>query len=468
MMPLLDVDDATKVLQEALRRGGTWAEIFVERRDSHTIRLDRGSVAEIRSDLDTGAGVRVTAGGGTGCAYTNVLALTGLSNAVKVAAVGALNGQTPLNGGTRVDLTTHVVDPKQRTRQPNEEFDNAHIISLLRRADDAAHARSGDVKNVSVTQVSVAQNIIVATSDGRLTADRRVRTRMTCRVTARREGKLETGFCGPGAGVGIEFYEDRTPEAIGSEAADRALNALVGGEPPGGVLPVVLGPSGGGLLLHEACAHGLEADGLTRNSSAFSTTPGQRVASPLVTAIDDPALDLGYGSYGVDDEGTVAGPTTLLESGLQVGAMTDKATAALLGPPGSGNGRRESYAHPPLPRMSNTFIAPGHDEQDAIIGGVQRGVYVAALKGGDVNIATGEFAFAASEAYLIERGKITRPLAGLSLIGNGPAAMASVEAVGGDLSFTQALCGKEGQWVPVSYGSPTLLVTGLTVTGRKT
>jgi len=297
-------------------------------------------------------------------------------------------------------------------------------------------------------------------------ADRRVRTRMTCRVTARRDGKLETGFCGPGAGVGMEFYEHRTPEAIGSEAADRALNALAGGEPPGGVLPVVLGPSGGGLLLHEACGHGLEADGLTRNSSAFSTTPGQRVGSPLVTAVDDPALDLGYGSYGVDDEGTVAGPTTLLDSGLQVGAMTDRSTAALLDGR-SGNGRRESYAHPPLPRMSNTFITPGHDDKDAIIGGVQRGVYVAALKGGDVNIATGEFAFVASEAYLIERGEITRPLAGLSLIGNGPAAMASVEAVGDDLSFTQALCSKEGQWVPVSYGSPTLLVTSLTVTGRK-
>jgi len=466
-MPLLAVDDATKLLQEALRCGGTWAEIFVERRDSQTIRLDGGSIAEIRSDLDTGAGVRVTAGGGTGFAYTNVLALTGLSNAVKVAAGGALNGQKPRNGGARVDLTTHVVDPRQRTRQPNEEFDNAHTISLLHRADDAARARSGDVKNVSVTQVSVAQDIIVATSDGRLMADRRVRTRMTCRVTARREGKLETGFCGPGAGVGIEFYERRTPEAIGSEAADRALNALAGVEPPGGVFPVVLGPSGGGLLLHEACGHGLEADGLTRNSSAFSTTPGQRVASPLVTAVDDPALDLGYGSYGVDDEGTVAGPTTLLDSGLQVGAMTDNATAALLGRLRSGNGRRQSYEHSPLPRMSNTFIAPGHDEKDAIIGGVQRGVYVAALKGGDVNIATGEFAFAASEAYLIEGGKITRPLAGLSLIGNGPAAMASVEAVGDDLSFTQALCGKEGQWVPVSYGSPTLLVTGLTVTGRK-
>ncbi|HVQ86929.1 MAG TPA: TldD/PmbA family protein, partial [Actinomycetes bacterium] len=378
----------------------------------------------------------------------------------------ALNGQAPQRHAGLVDLTTREVDRRQRDRDPSKLFDTAHTISLLHRVDDAARARSASVKNVSATQVSVTQEIVVATSDGRLLTDRRVRIRTTCRVTARHEGRLETGFCGPGAGTGVELYEHYTPEAIGTEAADRALNALAGHEPPGGTMPVVLGSSGGGLLLHEACAHGLEADGLTRNSSAFAATPGQTVGSRLVTAIDDPSLDLGYGSYGVDDEGSNAGPTMLLESGVQVGAMTDSATAALLGRPGSGNGRRESYARPPLPRMSNTFITPGNDEKDSIIGGVKRGVYVATLKGGDVNIATGEFAFAASEAYLIERGEITRPLAGLTLMGNGPSAMASIEAVGNDLSFTQALCGKEEQWVPVSYGSPTLLVTGLTVTGR--
>jgi TldD protein len=204
-----------------------------------------------------------------------------------------------------------------------------------------------------------------------------------------------------------------------------------------------------------------------RNSSVYASSTGECVASRLVTAVDDPSIDVEYGSYGVDDEGTVAEPTRLLDAGVQVGAVTDRGSAALLAQRSSGNGRRESYAHPPLPRMSNTFITPGVDKSDAIIGDIRRGVYVAALKGGDVNIATGDFAFAASEAYLIENGFLTSPLAGLTLLGNGPTALASVEAVADDLSLTQALCGKEGQWVPVSYGSPTLLLTALTVTGAK-
>ncbi|MEJ7708081.1 MAG: TldD/PmbA family protein [Nocardioidaceae bacterium] len=311
----------------------------------------------------------------------------------------------------------------------------------------------------------MAQDVMIATTDGLLTNDKRVRTRVTCRVTARRDGRLQTGFCGPGAGTGMELYLDWPPETVGATAADRALRGLEGTEPPRGVLPVVLGSSGGGLLLHEACAHGLEGDGLARNSSIYGATAGTLVGSRRVTAIDDPSLDLAYGSYGADDEGALTSPTTLLDSGVQVGALTDVTTANLLGRTSSANGRRESYAHPPVPRMSNTYITSGTDTTEEIIGDIKRGVYVVTLKGGDVDITTGNFAFAASEAYLIEHGSVTRPLASLTLLGNGPATLASIEAVGDDLSFTQALCGKEGQWVPVSYGSPTLLVTGLTVSG---
>jgi TldD protein len=228
---------------------------------------------------------------------------------------------------------------------------------------------------------------------------------------------------------------------------------------------VVLGSAGGGLLLHEACGHGLEGDGLSRDSSVYAATVGSLVSSPLVTAIDNPALSLQYGSYTVDDEGAPAHETVLLDSGIQVGALTDVASARIMGCPQSANARRESYAHPPLPRMSNTYIAAGGDDPGAIVASLSHGVYVARLKGGDVNITTGEFAFAASEAYAIEHGEVTRALNGLMLLGNGPAALASIDAVGDDLAFTQALCGKEEQWVPVSYGSPTLLLTGLTVSG---
>lgn len=467
MPPPLAVEDAADTLREALRSGADWAEIFVERRDSQTVRLDGGSVAEIRSDRDAGAGVRVIAGGRTGFAYTNVLTRPALIQAAQAAATAALTGQQSGVGPDRVDLRALAIPAVQRAVHSATQADSSQMVHLLRRVDSAARARSADVHNVNVIHVGVTQDVMVANTDGRLVTDRRVRTRMTCRVTARRDGRLETGFCGPGAGRGIELYDELTPETIGVEAVDRAQRALEGVEPPGGVVPVVLGSAGGGLLLHEACGHGLEGDGLTRNSSVFSTTTDALVGSRLVSAIDDPSLDLAYGSYGADDEGTITGPTTLLDAGVQVGALTDNATARLLGQANSGNGRRESYAHPPVTRMSNTYIAPGTDSRDDIIGDVRNGVYVVTLKGGDVDITNGQFAFAASEAYLIEHGQVTRPLAGLTLLGNGPAVLASIEAVGDDLAFTQALCGKEGQWVPVSYGSPTVLVSGLTVSGRQ-
>jgi TldD protein len=465
--PLVSVEDAKRVLREALRCGGDWGEIFVERRDNQTLRLDGGSVAEIRSDRDLGAGIRVVAGGRTGFASTNVLSRPALLEGAQAAAAATMTGESPGPGPNQVDLRASVAPDVQRAVQPATEVETAEMIELLRRVDAAARARSRFVDNVTVTHVAVTQGVTVATTDGLFITDKRVRARLTCRVTARRDGRLETGFCGPGAGTGVELYLERSPENIGREAADRALTALDGVEPPGGALTVVLGSSGGGLLLHEACGHGLEGDGLSRSTSIFARTQGTRVGSQLVTAIDDPSLDLGYGSYGCDDEGVVTAPTTLLDGGVQVGGMTDRATARALGFANSGNGRRESFAHPPLTRMSNTYIAPGTDDPQAIIGAVRRGVYVVAFKGGDVDISTGQFGFSASEAYLIESGEVTEPLSGLTLLGSGPAALASIEGVGNDLSFTQALCGKDEQWVPVSYGSPTLLVTGLTVTGRR-
>jgi TldD protein len=262
----------------------------------------------------------------------------------------------------------------------------------------------------------------------------------------------------------MELYDDGAAERVGTDAADRALRALAAVEPPVGVMPVVLGPAGGGLLLHEACGHGLEGDGLTRGSSVYASRTGRRIASGYVSAVDEPARRLGYGSYGVDDEGTAAGTTLLIDAGVQVGALTDLDSAQSLGRR-SANGRRESYAHPPVARMSNTYITPGSDPAGAILGDVRRGVYVVRLKGGDVNITSGDFAFSASEAYLIEDGELTRPLAGLVLLGNSLTALSSVDAVGDDLGFVQALCGKEEQWVPVSYGGPTLRLNGLTVSG---
>jgi TldD protein len=457
-------EEISAVLAEAKRRGAHWAEVYVERRDSETVRLEDRGITSIRTDRDMGAGVRVVHGEREGFAYTNVLSLESLLEAAQAAAVGSGGGDT-CTAAHGIDLRARRVEPVQHADVAPSQTGPDQKAALLRRIDDSARSRGREVVQVTVIHVDIGQDVLIADSSGSWVRDRRVRTRVTCRASASRDGRMQSGFEGPGTGGGMELYDTHSPERIGGKAADRALRALDGVQPPRGVLPVVLGSAGGGLLLHEACGHGLEADGLSRATSIYSSTFDTQVASPLLTAVDDPALALAYGSYAVDDEGTDSEPTVLLRAGVQVGAITNAATARRLGRAGSANARRESYAHPPLSRMSNTYVAAGDADADAIVADVRRGVYVARLKGGDVNIATGDFAFAASEAFLIESGEVTRPLDGVMLLGNGPAALGSIDAVGSDLDFTQALCGKEEQWVPVSYGSPTLRLTGLTVSG---
>jgi TldD protein len=460
----VDPDEAALVLRAALRAGAPWAEVFVEERDAETVRLDGGWVAELRSDHDVGAAVRVVAGDTVGLAYTNRLTRQALVEAAQAAAAAATT--RAVASVTAVDLTERAVAAVQRARQPPPTVPTADKVAVLRRADQAARAHHASVRDVTATHVDVDQRITVANTDGRFLRDHRVRTRLTCRVTVRRDGRTETGFDGPGLGGGLELYESDPPERIASRAAERAVQALDGQEPAVGETTVVLGPGGGGLLLHEACGHGLEADGLDRDSSIYARTVGRPVASRLVTAVDDPSRRAGFGSYGVDDEGRESSPTMLIDAGVQVGALTDAGTAARLGGAGSPNGRRASYADPPLPRMSNTYIQPGADDPAAVLADVRRGVYVTRLRGGDVNIATGEFAFSAAEAFLVERGRLTAPLSGVTLLGNGPSALAAVDALGWDLAFTEALCGKDDQWVPVSYGAPTLRIASLMVAGE--
>lgn len=464
---LVDPDQLAGALNAAAQAGAQWAEIFVERRMTETVRLGGGVVAEVRSDIDLGAGVRVLGKAGHyGFASTNVLTTESLLETSRAACIASGASGHDV-GSVRVDLRQAQVTPCQWADSPGHETGATVKVDVLRAIDAAAHEEGAAVRQVVGTHVDVTQEVFVANTTGSLVQDRRVRTRITCRVSARRDGRQSTGFAGPGVGAGMELYDLHPPEAVGGRAANRALRALEGDDPPTGEMPVVLGPAGGGLLLHEACGHGLEGDGLARNSSAFAATRGHRVGSKLVTAVDDPSIAQAYGSYGIDDAGTPARPTVLLDAGVQVGAMTDAATAEPLGDELTANARRASYAHSPLTRMSNTYVAAGEEEPAEIIGDVAHGVYVVTLRGGDVDITSGDFAFTASEAFLVEKGEVTSPLAGLVLLGNGPAVLASVVAVGNDLAMAQALCGKEEQSVPVSYGSPTLLVTGLTVSGGR-
>ena len=446
-----------------MRAGAGWAELFVEERDVQTVRLS-GGVVETGSDRDVGAAVRVVSGDAVGLAYTNRLTTAELMETAKVASAAA--SLMPAATARPCDLTRSPVKAPQVARVPPSDVSAAAKVQLLRRADEAARSYDPAVRGVTAIHVDVTQRILVASTGGRLSRDSRVRTRLTCRVTARRGSRLENGFDGPGVGGGMELYDDDPPEHIATRAAQRAVHALDGHEPPGGDTTVVLGPGGGGLLLHEACGHGLEADGLTRDSSIYARTMGRRIASRLVNAVDDPSQAAGFGSYGVDDEGRESTPTVLIQAGVQVGVLSDSATATRLGGLTTANGRRASYAHPPLPRMSNTYVEPGSDDPAAVLEDVRSGVYVTRLRGGDVNMVTGDFAFNATEAYLIEDGQLTRPLMGVALIGNGPAALEAVDAVCSDTAFTQALCGKEDQWIPVSYGAPTMRISRLTVAGQ--
>lgn len=460
---ILDNSDLVAVFGLTLGRHGRWTEVFAERTATSTIRLSGGLVAEIRSDVDLGASVRVTSPLRDGFAYTNVLSRDALLDAANAAVIAA--GGDPGAGRSGADLRRRSAAPVQTARRSAADVETADKVEVLRRIDEAARSFSGAVRDVTATHVDVAQSVLVAGSDGDVVCDERVRTRITCRVTARRDGRMQTGFDGPGIGGGLELYDANEPEAIGRRAAERALRALDGIEPPKGSMPVVLAPAGGGLLLHEACGHGLEAEGLARGSSIYARSAGRQVASPLVTAVDDPSMTGAFGSYAVDDEGYPSTRTVLVEDGVQTGALTTRTDQFPAGSKRSANGRRESYAHPPLTRMSNTFILPGSEPADSLVSSLRHGVYVVRLRGGDVDITTGEFAFTASEAFLVEQGEVVAPLLSLTLLGNGPAALSSVEAVGDDLEFTQAVCGKGDQWVPVSYGSPTLLVSGLTVGG---
>lgn len=460
----VDTDDLRTALRVARRSGGSLAEIFVEHRDSLTLRTGDGSI-EGRADRDVGAAVRVLAGGRVGYASTNVLTRAGLAAAADMA--GAITGGSDNQRHRGPALTERQIDPAHRPLRPAPGVEATVKADLVRRAAEAARAAGRRIRHVTVTYVDVTQHVIVATSDGELVRDARTRTRMTCRVVARDQDRSQAGFEGPGIGGGLELFDEHSPEQIGAAAAARALRMLEGASVRAGEMPVVLGQAGGGLLLHEACGHGLEADGLARRTSIYARSTGERLAGQHVTVVDHPGRPAGFGSYGADDEGRPSRPTVLIDRGVQTGAMTDMVNAQRLAVPGSANGRRESYAHPPLCRMSNTYFQPGEGRPEEIVADVPRGLYVARLSGGDVNTTTGDFAFTTSEAYLIENGSLTRPVSGATILGNGPRALAAIDAVGDDLAFTQAMCGKDSQWVPVSYGSPTIRILGLTVTGEQ-
>ncbi|MDA8391670.1 MAG: TldD/PmbA family protein [Actinomycetota bacterium] len=459
---MIDTALAERTLGEALSSGGDFAEVFAEDRQSTSASLDDGRIEELGSGRDRGAGIRVVVGDTTGFAHTSDLSETGLLAAARAASAVAREG----GGGTRRVALGARRDHRTEAGQPPESVSKTTKVSLLRRAEAAARATGASVVQVSAGYGDVRRRILVANSDGLLATDDQVRTRLMVSAVAKGDAGLQTGYEVVAHTAGLEEIDtDGRVERAGEEAARRALVKLSARPAPSGVFPVVLKGGSGGVLFHEACGHGLEADHIAKAMSVYTGKVGEQVASPLVTLVDDGSVVNEWGYVAIDDEGHAGTRNVLIEDGVLTEYMWDFLRARKEGRASSGNGRRQSYAHLPMVRMTNTFLLPGREDPDEIVAQTPRGIYVAQLGGGQVNTATGDFVFGMTEAYLIEDGRITEPLRGANLIGNGPEVLGRVDAVANDFDMTPGTCGKDGQAVPVGCGQPTLRLSAVTVGG---
>jgi TldD protein len=405
------------VLRAARRRGGSFAEVFVEETTSTAIRLDDGKVEELTTGLDRGAGVRVVDGTSYGYAYSNRLDRGALLEAADAAS------------------------------------------------DDAARGFSTEVVQVTGVYGDSLQRRLIATSDGRWVEEDRPRIRLVAQVVAKRDDTIQTGFHGPAACAGVEFVDANPPAAVAEVAARRAVTMLDSLPAPAGEMPVILAPGMGGVLFHEAVGHPLESDAVDKEASVYRGLIGTTCASELIDGVDDATIPNGWGSFSFDDEGEPGRRTVLFADGVLQGFLYDRLRADKDGVESTGNGRRQSYASPPIPRMTNTNILNGSATADEIIASTERGVWVTSLGGGQVNPATGDFVFGVSEGFLIEGGTVGAPVRGANLIGRAIEVMSAVDAVADDFDSWEGVCGKDGQAAPVGSGSPTLRIARITIGG---
>jgi len=458
---MLERDLVAEVLTAARRKGGDFAEVFVEERSSTSIRLDDGKVEELTTGLDRGAGVRVAQGTTYGYAYSNRLDRDALLEAA-AAASAALRGSA---SGSIVDLTDRFGPGTNRAERAAGSVAAADKVAWLREVDEVARGTSSEVVQVTGIYFDSLQRRLIAASDGRWIDEERPRIRVVAQVVAKRGDVIQTGWDGPAACAGVEFLDAHPPRVTAGRAASRAVAMLASIPAPAGEMPVVVANGCGGVLFHEAVGHPLEADAIDKEASVYRGLIGERCASELIDGVDDATIPNGWGSYDFDDEGEPAQRTELFREGVLIGFLQDRLRAAKMSVQPTGNGRRESYAHPPIVRMTNTNILPGKEDPDEVIRSTPRGVYVRGLGGGQVNPATGDFVFGVSEGYLIENGEVTTAVRGANLIGRAIEVMSSVDAVGSDFETWEGVCGKDGQGAPVGSGSPTLRIGKITVGG---
>ena len=444
--------------------GCDFADMYFQYSKHESWSLDEGVVKTGSFNIDQGVGLRSVCGEKTAFAYSEDLNLTAINTAADV--VGAI-GRQGQNIETGRSWHRPAAKALYRDLDPIAALDDATKVAILEQADREARARDPRVKEVMASLSGVYEVVLVITSDGRQVPDVRPLVRLNVSVIVEQNGKRERGSMGGGGRFGFDYFDDAMIKHYAHEAVRQALVSLEAIDSPAGTMPVVLGAGWPGILLHEAVGHGLEGDFNRKGTSAFSGRIGEKVASELCTVVDDGTIEDRRGSLSVDDEGHATQNTVLIENGILKGYMQDQHNARLMGMDVTGNGRRESFAHLPMPRMTNTYMHAGEHDPEEIIRSVKKGLYAVNFGGGQVDITSGKFVFSSSEAYLIEDGKITAPVKGATLIGNGPEAMQTISMVGNDMALDSGVgvCGKEGQSVPVGVGQPSLKMDALTVGG---
>ena len=456
--------DLESYLSAALSAGGDYADLYFEYLTSTSLMVDESMVKSASQGISAGCGVRVISGERTGYAYTDDLSPERILHAARTAAlIASAPAKTPVTGFQQKPARS-----LYPVALPSVDAEITAKVELLMRSDRAARGYDSRIKEVRASYADELRNILIVGADGTFAEDSQPLARMNVSCIAKTDSNSARGTSGGGGRVALDFFfGEKTPEFFAKESARQALLQLDAREAPAGDMEVVLGPGWPGVLLHESIGHGLEADFNRKKTSAFAGLIGKRVASEKCTVVDNGTMPWRRGSLNVDDEGQPTQETVLIENGILKGYLSDKLSSKLMGLADTGNGRRESYEHIPMPRMTNTYMLAGQDDPQDIIRSVKRGIYAVNFGGGQVDITNGKFVFSASEAYLIEDGQVTAPIKGATLIGNGPDVLTRVSMVGNDLKLDEGVgtCGKDGQAVPVGVGIPTIKIDRLTVGG---
>jgi TldD protein len=460
---MLSKEDLEQILQEALKTGGEFAEVFLEESNATSIICEDNKIERITSGTDAGAGIRIIQGKETYYGATTDVNLASLKKLAKSVSSSLKEPRRSVAGSADLVPTTSSL-PYPIKRRPSEvPIDEK--VGIVELANKTARSLGDRVKQVMARYADTNQAVTIANSEGTYIEDQRIRTRFFINVIAARDGIIQTGYEAPGGSMGFELFEKHAPEKLAGMAGERAIMMLEAPHAPGGEMPVVMSTEAGGTMIHEACGHGLEADFIMKGTSIYGIQTGKKVASDLITVIDDSTMEGKFGAYRFDDEGTPSKKNILIENGILKGFMSDRFTAKALGIAPSGNGRRQSFRNKPVPRMTNTYIARGKSDPNEIISSIKHGLLVKRMGGGEVNVTNGDFVFEVTEGYLIEDGKVKHPVRGAILTGNGPKVLETIDMVGSDLTFQTGVCGKYDH-APVSDGQPTIRIPKIIVGGK--